>query len=98
MAVLVLRVEFIQLLLDYDLLMALEAPSAPTQIQEGSDQILLGAARGSKFLVQGVAKCLIVFIPFAPEHDLRCVCAVFQRVALFVPHRQSPRPGSDWRW
>jgi hypothetical protein len=98
MAVLVCRTDLIQPLLDYDLLMALEAPPAPTQIQERPDQILLRAARGAKFLVQPSAKRLVVFVPFAPEHDLCCVCAVLQRVALFVPHGHCPHPGSDWRW
>src|SRR5205807_3304801 len=51
-AVLVFLADLIQPLLDYDLLMAIQASSTLTQIQEGSDQILLGAARGVKLLVQ----------------------------------------------
>src|SRR6202158_816103 len=62
--------DFIQPLLDCDLLMAIEAPPAPTQIQECLDQTILRAAGGGKFKVKLGAKRLVVFVSFAPEHIL----------------------------
>src|SRR6266849_6029725 len=78
--------DFVQLLLHGDLIIAIEAPPAPTQVQQRPDQIFLRAAGGGKFQVKLSTKLLVIFISLAPEHDLRCICTMFQGVAFLACH------------
>src|ERR1700730_16508256 len=76
--------DFIQPLLDRDLLMAIEAPPGPTQIQECLDQIFLCTARGGEFQVKLSAQGIVVLVFLPPQHYLLGVGPVLERVALLA--------------
>src|SRR5260370_32913539 len=62
-----------------------------------SDQIYLGAARGGKFQEKLSTKRLVIFVSLAPEHDLCCICTVFQGVAFLACHVISLIKVVGWR-
>src|SRR5713101_1132527 len=48
---------------------------------------------GGVFLIESGAKRLVIFVSLAPEHNLLCICTVFQCVAFLACHRHSPHQG-----